>query len=1157
MAMQSLDRVNSLDHPMTQSQTNQRLASDATVSAWVAASAGSGKTKVLTDRILNLLLAGFNPDRIVCLTFTKAAAAEMANRLYARLSRWALLPDDLLQNELNTLQGKIACADTLKRARLLFTMVLDTPGGMKILTIHGFCQSILARFPLEANVSPHFTILDDIQANDLLHQARDYVLSNRPLKGDVDPTKKSEIQEALAVLTEHMADQTFNKILYDMNHQRRSFEQVLQKYPTRHARETYLKGVFDLPDTIDLNAKDLITFILTHHYTLCHEHQQALLALLAGQDDLSPDDLSPSHKILATWLSEPQMRATLYPDYKRLYLTIADEISRRPQIKYMPEAENIYALQQLIKQACIAQKTTAMLTLTAAILEKYQELKVHQSALDYDDLIDYTQQLLGQPGIASWVLFKLDGGIDHLLIDEAQDTNPRQWQVIRALTADFFTPDKPYRTIFAVGDAKQSIYSFQGARPEEFLRLKGVFAQDCRRIQQKWRDIGLDMSFRSTPEILHVVDKVFQNPHHRQGVCFDHSPLIHHPFRSHDYGEVELWPVIFKDGIEKTATPESWVIPTQLDKSITPAQKTARLIAQKIRGWFDEKQILPSTRAVIQPKDILILIRKRSAFIEDLIRALKAENIPVAGTDRLQLTQHIAVMDLMALGQFLLLPEDDYSLACVLKSPLIGFSENDLFSLCQENIAENPSAITTKVSDPIKVHPIKGRTGHLWVSLIHRQHENPAFQKAYAFLSPLLSKADYMRPYDFYSFILSVQKGRSLFIGRLGLEAEDPLDEFLNQALVFERLNPPTLQGFIHFLQQQDLEIKRDSADSQRNEVRIMTIHGSKGLQAPIVILPEHLDGQNQRDFLLWQPCAEGDAVDFVFIRPSSDEDTPFTKSLKAVQAQKAADEDRRLLYVALTRPQDRLYICGWCTRKQPEDLSNTWYGTVREALESLDAELLSDGQLRYRTGISTIAPTAALLSFDGNNTLPEWAIMPLESTTVLATTHSAESARECVSSAPLTAAAKRGIMIHTLFEILPDFPEKDRLNVGLRFMRQQGLASAESLKDLKKTIAIIEMPLYANLFGPQSQAEVEIAVDDMSGGLALGRIDRICITDTVIQILDFKTTPNPPHCVEDVDLLYIAQLNRYKTALQKIYPHHQYETYILWTHGPHLMRIE
>lgn len=1155
MAMQSLGRIDPLDHPITQSQTNQRLASDATVSAWVAASAGSGKTKVLTDRILNLLLAGFDPDRIVCLTFTKAAAAEMANRLYFRLSRWALLTDDLLQTELNALRGNIACAETLKRARLLFTMVLDTPGGMKILTIHGFCQSILARFPLEAQVSPHFTILDDIQANDLLHQARDYVLSSRPFKGETDTTRKHEIQKALAVLTEHMADQTFNKILYDMNHQRRSFEQVLQKYPTRHARESYLKGVFNLPDTIDLNEKDLISVILDHHYTLCHEHRQALLALLAVQDNLSP-----SHKILAAWLSEPQMRSIIYPDYKRLYLTISDEISRRPQIKYMPEAENIYALQQLIKQACMAQKTTAMLTLTAAILEKYQELKLRQSALDYDDLIDYTQQLLVQPGIASWVLFKLDGGIDHLLIDEAQDTNPRQWQVIRALTADFFTPDKPYRTIFAVGDAKQSIYSFQGARPEEFLRLKGVFAQDCRRIQQKWRDIGLDMSFRSTPEILHVVDKVFQNPYHRQGVCFDPSPLIHHPFRSQDHGEVELWPLILKDATEKTAAAESWIIPTQLDKTTTPAQKTARFIAQKIRGWFDEKHVLPSTRAVIQPKDILILIRKRSAFVEDLIRALKSENIPVAGTDRLQLTQHIAVIDLMALGQFLLLPEDDYSLACVLKSPLIGWHEEDLFSLCQknrieENIEEDTSAIRTEMSDPIK-----SRTGHLWVSLIHRQHENPAFQKAYDFLSPLLGKADYMRPYDFYSFILSVQKGRSLFIGRLGLEAEDPLDEFLNQALVFERLNPPTLQGFIHFLQQQDLEIKRDSADSQRNEVRIMTIHGSKGLQAPIVILPEHLDGQNQRDFLLWQPCTQGDAVDFVFIRPSADEDTPFTKSLKAIQAQKAADEDRRLLYVALTRPQDRLYVCGWCTRKQPEELPhNTWYGIVKEALESLGAELLSNGQLRYRTGVSAVAPTAALLPFDGEITLPEWAITPLESTTVLTTASclELETGKERPSSAPLTAAAKRGVMIHALFEILPDFPEKDRMNIGLRFIRQQSMTSAASLADLKKTIAIMEMPLYASLFGHESQAEIEIAVDDALGGMTLGRIDRIRITDTVIQILDFKTTPNPPHCVEDVDLSYIAQLNRYKTALQKIYPHHQYETYILWTHGPYLMRIE
>ena len=693
----------------------QRRASDPAVSAWVGASAGAGKTKLLTDRVLRLMLSGTTPDKILCITFTKAAAAEMANRLNLTLSRWAVASDDDLTASLSDLTGEPPGTEVQRDARRLFARVLDAPGGMKIQTIHAFCQSLLRRFPVEARLAPHFEPMDERQAADLLQQAANARL------GDPDDATRS----ALDRVAREVGEGEFTDLMAELMRERATVARLLSELGGIDGLGAAVRDALGV--TADATDGDLVAQAVAD----ANVDTPALLAAVSALRTGSTEDQKRAAKI-AAWLGDPDRRAAEIDAYQDAFLTKEGTIRKRlitagtaaahpnAPVTLTQEAERLLALGERRRSLAVAEATQALFAVGAAIVAAYEAAKQRRQALDYDDLILRSRDLLRRPGVAPWVLFKLDGGIDHILVDEAQDTSPAQWEIIAALADEFFAGEgsrSEGRTVFAVGDEKQSIFSFQGADPEAFVRMRKHFADRVRTSQRKWRPVDLHLSFRSTDAVLRMVDAVFSDPAAREGVVAEGAAVRHFAFRWGDAGSVELWPSLGPESVEPDAP---WTPPVRQGRAEASEVRLANNLAATLRGWLDDREIVPSRGRTILPGDIMILVRRRGRLFVELVRALKENGVPVAGVDRLVVSDQLVVMDLLALGEFLLLPEDDLTLATVLKTPLIGISEDQLLGLAS------------------------GRSGRLWEALWARGADGhgEALMRARDYLAALLARAD-------------------------------------------------------------------------------------------------------------------------------------------------------------------------------------------------------------------------------------------------------------------------------------------------------------------------------------------------------------------------------------------------------------------------------
>ncbi|MCK5274155.1 MAG: double-strand break repair helicase AddA, partial [Alphaproteobacteria bacterium] len=785
----------------------QRSAADPAASVWVSASAGSGKTKVLTDRVLSLLLEGTRPERILCLTFTKAAAAEMSVRINRQLSKWATVGDAKLRKLLEELTGNAPAEETARRARQLFARVLDTPGGLKIQTIHAFCQSLLGRFPIEAGLAPHFEVIDERSAADLVDAALDDVLRRSQ--------KDAGLGAALEAVSEHVDERRFGELMGALGMERHRLERFIDGEGGLDKAVAAIRARLRLaPD--DTDPKILARAVPDDAFaaTALREAAEILLA------SRNKGDLERGGSI-ADWLATDKAgRTGDFDAYAKTFLTkgggVRATLATKPVREEYPEIEEVLTneadrvaqVQDLRRALVTADATADLLRLGQALLEAYARFKRSLARLDYEDLILMTADLLDKPNVAPWILFKLDGGLDHILIDEAQDTSPQQWSVVAKLAEEFFTGEgvRPdiIRTIFAVGDTKQSIFSFQHADPEEFRRMRDHFAGKVVDGGGAWRPIDLDISFRSTESVLGAVDRVFARPEAARGVVEPGAPLEHFAFREGHAGRVEVWPTIAPREREEE-TP--WSAPVARRAGDDPAGRLALVLAAEIKDWIG-KEMLESRGRPVRAGDIMVLVRTRGGFVESLVRALKDLDVPVSGVDRMVLTEQIAVMDLIALGRFLLLPTDDLTLATVLKCPLIGFDDDDLFRLAWD----------------------RGATS-LWRRLGEEAENEPRFEAARGWLVGLLNRVDYVRPYELYAEILSQpttgdENGRQRMLARLGPDADDPIDEFLNLAFAHERGHAGSLESFLHWVEAGEATIKRDLEQS-RDEVRVMTVHGS------------------------------------------------------------------------------------------------------------------------------------------------------------------------------------------------------------------------------------------------------------------------------------------------------------------------------------------
>ena len=900
--------------------------------------------------------------------------------------------------------------------------------------------------------------------------------------------------------------------------------------------------------------------------------RQACQALATG----SPSDQDRGLGIAAWLTQEAPGRIAGFSEYQLHLLTKDGEIRKTlitkkaaatapkaSQVLYR-EAERLMTVMARRKAAAVASATLALLTFAEALLVAYARLKAARALLDYDDLILAARDLLARPGVAPWVLFKLDGGLDHILIDEAQDTNPDQWMVIAQLAEEFFAgigarsgPDAPVRTVFAVGDEKQSIFSFQRADPREFARLRAHFQERVTKAHLTWHQIRLDISFRSTAAVLRTVDRVFAAPTAADGVALaapGESPpeIHHHSFRRGQAGLVELWPPIVP---ELRPTPEPWQPPLDREATDQPPAKLAAALAETIAGWTRTGENLESRGRPIQPGDVMVLVRRRTGFVTELVRALKDRDIPVAGVDRMVLTEQLSVMDLMALAQVLLLREDDLTLAVVLKGPFIGLDEDRLFALAH------------------------GRADGLWRALGQRAEAAPDSLEAQArhWLDALLARADFVPPYEFFSGVLhrpcpaDPESGLRAILSRLGAEARDPVDEFLSICLAFQNGHPPSLQGFMAWLASSQAEIKREQergGGPGGGMVRIMTIHGAKGLQAPIVILPDTLTKPKHSARILWPE--EGRRVPLYAPRRSQEEKV--CQAARAASDHRRDQEYRRLLYVALTRAEDRLYVCGWQGKSEPPE--GTWYHLIAAALkdddraQSVPIPVLGTDALGRRLYEAQTAAAADDQAAAGparpQEGLPDWARKPppLEPEPSRPLTPSRPDDAEPAVRSPLgrddeSHRFRRGLLLHQLFQTLPTLDPGLRAAAAARYLARpaHGLAPKTQAEIAAEALAVLEHPDFAPLFGPGSRAEVPL-VGVVGDRVLSGQIDRLLVTDREVWIVDYKTNRPSPRTAADVAPLYLRQMASYRAAIRTIYPDHTIRCLLLWTDEPRLMEI-
>lgn len=1132
---------------LRQATEDQRKGSDPGYSAWVSASAGSGKTKVLGDRVLRLLLGNVPPAKILCLTFTKAAAAEMSNRVAERLAAWTASSHDDLRREIRELTGGTDTETLVPIARRLFARVLDTPGGMKIMTIHAFCQSLLRRFPLEAEVAPHFSLIEERDATALMNEARDEMLNAARAAAD------GPLRQALDAVVARMLEGRLNDLMKEFFMRRARFERLVGDFEMPAIR-TALRRLLQVgaDETRETVLADAVTD------AACNAPQ---LRRAADAWDRGTEKDQERAATLRAWLNAPPpARTETFDDHCGLFVTKEGTARKNPATKgavaawpdvtgvLNAEAERLIALCERLRAVEVAVASEALIHVSADVLRRYMRRKTVAAQLDYEDLILKAVDLLQRPGIAPWVLYKLDGGIDHVLIDEAQDTNPEQWRVIAALTEEFFAGQgaaEGPRSIFAVGDRKQSIFSFQGAAPGEFLRYRQHFHQRAERFEP----VELRTSFRSTQAVLEIVDTVFGGLA-RAGVATMEEDISHRVSRIGEYGEIMVWPIARPIATE---SPAPWSPPAVRELAAAPEARLAESIAGEIAHLLKTG----STRQNgaprrVRPDDVMILVRNRTKFMDLMVRALKRRAIPVVGVDRMTLLDQIAVMDLIAFCRFLLLPEDDLNLAALLKSPLVGLTEDDLFAVCVDRDRKNVWSRVQELADTV-----------------------PAAKRARDLLSPFLDRAGFATPYDQLSELLETEGGRRRLYARLGDECGEAIDEFLNLALAHEQRHAPNLQDMLDWMEDSELQVKRD-LDEGAGRVRIMTVHGAKGLEAPIVFLADQRRRPQPMSGLFW--IEVGDALLPIW-SPNMAADDPVAGDARAEAKQRQQEEENRLLYVALTRAEERLYLCGWRGLQTINEPS--WHDHVRAAAEATKRatveqrpDWLSGPDEGWEGALLRVSSGERAEAIDAPMTvaseiaLPAWLDAPIpdlpDPPRPLAPSRPSEA--EPATLSPLGEDQgwryQRGRVIHHLLEMLPQLPGDARRTAAEAYLgRRSSVVPPEERSSLARDItALLDQPDFAAIFGSASRAEAPVvATRRLASGrteVVSGQIDRLVVLEDEVWVVDFKSNRPAPMQALHVSQQYVRQLAGYRAALASLYESKRIRCFLLWTEGPRLMEI-
>ncbi len=1135
-------------------RATQARASDPAASAFVSANAGSGKTHVLVQRVIRLLLAGVPPEKILCVTFTKAAAANMAERVFSTLGHWVTLDDAALDAAI--IEAGIARPhDKLRMtARKLFACALETPGGLKVQTIHALCTRLLQQFPFEANVPARFAVLDDRDQNAMMERASLKVL----LDASRDPD--SAIGRALNVAMANAADVTFKDVVREACLSRDHFMAWTDAAGSAHAATAQVSAALgvDPNDTVEDIERAIVD-----GPNLPRSRWEDIAAVL--------DTGSKSDQNQASQLREALVftGSAQVDEYLGVFLT--DEraprktvvtnnfVKKNPAVGRLFESE-VLRLGPLIERrraVTVRDRTEALLHIATAVAANYWREKQERGLLDYDDLIDKTLEMLDRVS-SGWVHYKLDRGVDHVLIDEAQDTSPRQWDIVAHIISEFTSGegarDGVTRTIFAVGDEKQSIFSFQGAAPHELADRRQHFQSRFRAAGLKFDPVSFTYSFRSGESVLRAVESAFQVEDVYRSITSDRDGMPPHLALA-DAGPslIDLWELQLPD---KKDDIEGWRAPFDGVSAASPEVKLAKRIQAEIKRLIESGTMTGSTggRRPLRYGDMLVLVRRRGNAFDAVIQALKHANIPVAGADRLKLTEHIAIIDLMNLADALLLPQDDLALAVALKSPLFDLDDDDLFKLAWQ------------------------RKGSLREALNHHAVADKKFNETIRLLEECEQRFATETPFAFYAWLLGGDGGRQRILRRLGPEANDALDEFLELALGYERKAPASLQGFIAWLRTADLEVKRDMEIS-RDEVRVMTVHGAKGLEAPVVFLVDTTsspsDTQRLRLIRLPRGNAAPNAPGVVVWAGKKADDPPAVAAARIAMLGETEDEYRRLLYVAMTRAADRLVVGGCMPGNMNAVRKLSWYDLIVKGLGNCSLHLhefeTRDGVVkRYSRPEDVMAATGAAATPMTSDpaALPSWLHTPAPPEAIAErllrpSDPGEEEGHRVRTGESLQARARalqRGTLVHRLLQSLPDIASDRRHAAALAYLGRNagGWTDDERGVLAEQVLTLIVDPRFGSVFGAGSRAEVAIVgrLDRPGRPLVSGQIDRLVVTPGEVLIVDYKTNHAPPTLPAEAPSGYVRQLALYRAVLQKLYPQRPVRAALLWTETPELMEF-
>lgn len=1116
----------------------QQKASDPSSHVWVSASAGTGKTKVLTDRVLRLLLPGLDgqppaaPHTILGITFTKAAANEMQLRILKTLSQWAVISEPDLVTKLTDLLGRPPRADQIADARSLFTRVIDLPKGLSIMTIDSFCESILARFPMEAGLQGGFEILDDLDKPDILQSCLDDWLSahgldveNRPLLAWLDTSKVSEKLEKLIdgdipfapppqgpepeeIWQDYLAELEGKKDLI------RQSIQAVEAYGTEKEKERYTPLKHWLEGLSNLTAESVLPIFLTGSYT-----------------------------ILASLLTNKVKK-------------------NAPAIELFieKEAERVLKLHHDITHAILMQDTAIFARFAMDIKGRYAAYKQAENLLDFGDLVRHTARLLKTSRAhLNWVMYKLDGGIQHILLDEAQDTNRAQWDIITALSDGFFEEEEaaPLRSLFVVGDDKQSIYGFRGAESSLFSDMRSYFRTKAKQASQPFIEVDMTVSFRSGQAVLDVVNAMMDRDDLRRAMTdMPRDRVQHSAWRTGQAGSVEIWPLITD---EERTKPDEFSPTAEILGGKSAAQRLSTAIAERIDGWLKNGVMLESRGRPIEPRDILILFKSRSnEMYRELNAALLQLGIPVSGTDRIRLEREIAALDILCALRFALLPGDDLTLATLLKSPFIRMEEADLYSLAQ------------------------GRGGRsLWDRVRNSDRVDQVIQD---WLSTLIRLAGSCGPFAFLGHVLNTPcpshavSGRAALCAQLGLPILDTVEELSNQATIAQFQKRQTLESFLNHMDRLQGDIKREQTEGG-NAVSLMTVHGAKGLQAPIVILPAAVERSQDlsKPSDIQKPERGVDDTDYAYWSSGrGGEHAPAYTDRKEALKQREINEYQRLLYVAATRAEDHLLVCG-VTKQKPAEAS--WHHSFVIALQSIPGyetqpffeaaakTSLSEDILRITCPQTDAAEDKkkehrALTPLDD---IPGWITQPAQKERPderpLSPSRSDEMDIQVPVPSPLIQDENgrflRGNLTHSLLQILPALPDTLWAERAKTYIETEASGMSETFQNSvhQEVLSLLRNPDYADLFGPDSRAEIPLA-GMVDGRPVSGQIDRLVVRGEEVLIIDYKTNRPAPKEAQDIPDLYRKQMHLYSALVGQIYPGKTIRPLLLWTQNGQIMEL-